>query len=538
MPRLAKSILDVLQRHGVDTVFGIPGNHNIELYRYLTDQDIHHVTARHEQGAGFMADGYARASGKPGVCFVISGPGVTNVMTAMAQALADSVPMLVIAAVGNQTSREGRLHELPDQLSLARGVCLDAVQPESTEAALRWIDQAMTVHLHHRPGPRFIQIPLAMWQQEAEVPTTIEIPNQPANAALDAEQLTRACDLLDEATRPLILIGGGTQHASTEVVEFASLLGAPVVNTVNAKGVMPQAHALAVGGSPSLPGARRLMDSADVVIAVGTELGETDYDLLMADPHVWRVPVLRIDIDPPQAAMNVQPAATVIGDSARVLAALRANLVDSQGGTPEPRECWTDLDALRAQLTVYEHMHPQFAAVFESIDRVCPDAIVVGDSTRPTYYASWMWERPAPRRYWHSVSGYGTLGYALPAAIGAQFANLKQPIIALTGDGGFMFTLGELAVAVEHKLPIKVIIWDNAGYQEIARSMAARDIDTATTQYESPDFSAIARGFGASVSEPKNCAELEEALASTLDAPHVIRMHEHLFITQPAGEWY
>jgi acetolactate synthase-1/2/3 large subunit len=534
MPRLAESILELLEHHGVDTVFGIPGNHNVELYRYLPDHSIRHVTARHEQGAGFMADGYARASGRPGVCFVISGPGVTNVMTAMAQALADSVPLLVIATVGDQAIREGRLHELPDQLSLAKGVSLDAIQPDTADAALSWIDQAMTAHLHRRPGPRFIQIPLAMWEQESE----LAVPVEGEAAVLDPTELTRASNLLDEAVRPLILIGGGAQHAAPEVVAFASLLAAPVVNTVNAKGVMPPAHALAVGGSPSLPGVRRLMEEADVIVAVGTELGETDYDLLMTHPIKWQAPILRIDIDAQQAVMNAVPTATVIGDSATALKALQANLVATQGGGYEPRECWADLASLRTQLAAYEHMHPQFAAVFESIDRACPDAVVVGDSTRPTYYASWMWERPAPRRYWHSLSGYGTLGYALGAAIGAQFANLQQPVIALIGDGGLMFTLSELAVAVQQKLPIKVILWDNAGYQEIARSMAARDIDIASTQYSSPDFSAIARGFGALVSEPENCTELEEALAQSINGPHLIRMHENLFITQPAGEWY
>lgn len=527
MPRLAQSILETLERHGVDTVFGIPGNHNIELYRYLPASKIRHVTAHHEQGVGFMADGYARASGKPGVCFLVSGPGVTNALTAMAQALADSVPMLVIATVGDQSRREGRLHELPDQLAVASGVCIEAVQSDTPASALAWIDQALEAHRHARPGPRFIQIPLSWWQLEAEV----SAPAEPAERVLDTVELERARDLLEEAQRPLLLIGGGARDAGAEVAAFANLLGAPVVNTVNAKGVLPLDHPLSVTSSPSMPVVRQLLSAADVIVAVGTELGETDYDLLMSGPINWHAPILRIDIDAVQAQMNVASTAALIGDAAEVLAALLTLLPDMR------REVWADLAVVRSDIVQHEHMHPQFAELFATIDRVCPHAVVVGDSTRPTYYAAWMWERPASRKYWHSASGYGTLGYALSAAIGAQLS-VNAPVIAIIGDGGLLFTLGELAVAVREQLPVKILLWDNCGFQEIAHSMAAQGIDTATTQYLSPDFAAIGAGFGAEVSAPKNLDELATALAQPVSGPHLIHMREHLFITQPSGEWY
>ena len=353
----------------------------------------------------------------------------------------------------------------------------------------------------------------------------------PAGQVLDIVELERARDLLEEAQRPVLLIGGGARDAGPEVAAFANLLGAPVINTVNAKGVLPPDHPLSVASSPSMPAVRQLLSAADVIVAVGTEFGETDYDLLMTGPINWHTPVLRIDIDAVQAQMNVAATAVLIGDAADVMTALLALLPDVQ------RESWADLTVVRNDIAQHEHMHPQFAALFETIDRVCPDAVVVGDSTLPTYYAAWMWERSAPRKYWHSASGYGTLGYALSAAIGAQLS-VDAPVIAIIGDGGLLFTLGELAVAVREKVPVRILLWDNSGFSEIAHSMAAQSIDTAPTEYVSPDFAAIGAGFGAEVSTPDNLEELATALSRAVSGPHLIHLREHLFITQPAGEWY
>ncbi len=525
MMQLAQAILDTLERCGVDTVFGIPGNHNVELYRYLPDSNLRHVTARHEQGAGFMADGYARATGRPGVCFVISGPGVTNVATAMAQALGDSVPMLVIATVGDQTEPEGRLHELPDQLALARQIAVDAVQPESPQAVASCI--ARFLLNPQRPGPHYVQIPLAWWgaevSREALPDAVIGTP------ALD--ELRRAAAMIEEASRPLLLVGGGCQQAADEVRALAESIAAPVVNTVNAKGVLPPSHSLAVGGSPSLEPVRNLLESADLLIAVGTELGETDYDLLMVGDIDWRTPMIRIDVDARAVIKNVKPSVALVGDASATLdALLRALPVN-------PRTEWVDAGAVRAACAREPHMHADFAALFAAIDEVHPDAVIVGDSTRPTYYATWMWERPQPRRYFHSVSGYGTLGYALPAAIGAQLG-VAESVIGVIGDGGLLFTLGELAVAVHEKLNVRLIVWDNSGYQEIAHSMAARQIDTASTQYAAPDFAALAGGFGAKTAAPANVAEFKRALSEPLDGPQVIVLAEALFVNGTSGDWY
>ncbi len=529
MPRLAEAILDVLQHAGVDTVFGVPGNHNIELYRYLPHSSITHVTARHEQGAGFMADGYARVRGIPGVCFVVTGPGLTNVTTPMGQALADCVPLLVIATVGDQERREGRLHELPDQLSIAAGVSVEAVQPQDPQSAIFWLQKALVAHQSERPGPRYLQIPLSWWHQDVEVPVN----SAPSSGVIaDVPDLAAALGLLDEAACPVIVVGGGSQSAGPQVQQLAELLGAPVVNTVNAKGLLPASHPLWVGGSPSLPGVRELLASADVLIAVGTELGETDFDLLMLGEIPWTQPMLRIDIDAQQLHLNVSPTVGLIGDAAQVLSRLLEVL------PAEPRAAWCDVESERQKNARYQHMHPDFASFFRVIDAALPEAVVVGDSTRPTYYATWMWERPRPASYFHSASGYGTLGYALPAAIGAQVAQPHVPVVAVIGDGGLMFTLGELAVAVEAQVPVKIIVWNNSGYQEIANSMAASGIDASSTQYRAPDFQQIATGFGATVRTPVDLNELAHALHEPASGPVVIVMDESNFVHQPSGAWY
>jgi acetolactate synthase-1/2/3 large subunit len=529
MQRLAEAIVDVLESHDVDTVFGIPGNHNVELYRYLPDSPIRHVTARHEQGVGFMADGYARVTGKPGVCFVISGPGLTNLSTAMGQALADSIPMVVIATVGDQTQRQGRLHELPDQLSIARGVSVEAVQPADPKSAIIWLHDALKAHLHSRPGPRYLQIPLSWWQQEVVPVSQLDASAYAADAEFDVDA---GASLLEEAARPVLVVGGGAKQAGTQVQQLAELLGSPIINTVNAKGIVPPQHPLWVGGSPSLPAVRQVLAQADVVVAVGTELGETDFDLLMIGDIEWTSPVLRIDIDAQASCLNVSPTVALVGDAGKVLDALCEALPEDK------REGWCNLASVARAKVEYKHMHTDFDALFRSIDSVLPNAVVVGDSTRPTYYAAWMWERHSPATYFHSVSGYGTLGYALPAAIGAQIGKPNVPVVAIIGDGGVLFTLGELAVAVEYAVPIKVLLWDNSGYQEIAHSMAARGIDITSTQYGRTDFAQIASGFGAVVSTPKNLPELASALAQKTAGPHVLVLNETDFVKQPSGAWY
>ena len=281
MATCGEKLIAILESYGVELVFGIPGVHTIELYRGLKRSNIRHITPRHEQGAGFMADGYARSTGGVGVCFIITGPGMTNIATAMAQALQDSIPMLVISTVSRSDQLglgEGRLHELPHQRNLVAEVSVFSHTLFRAEELPKVLARAFGVFASQRPGPVHIEIPLDVISSPADSIDTSAWPLPSAPAAAP-EAIERAAALLREARRPLIAIGGGAIRAGEEVTRLAEILGAPVVNTVNAKGVVPSSHPLAVGGSGSCAAVRDAFREADVVLGAGTEFSETDYDV-------------------------------------------------------------------------------------------------------------------------------------------------------------------------------------------------------------------------------------------------------------------
>ena len=265
---LSGQLIELLVLYGVDTVFGIPGVHTVEMYRGLSQSKLRHVAARHEQSLGFMADGYARVTGKPGVCFVITGPGVTNILTAMAQAYADSIPMLVISGInpfGSMGSGNGHLHELPNQQALADKVC--AFSHTITDAAElpQVLARAFAVFDAARPRPVHIEIPLNLMA----VPATRNLPKTPARMQAGAAahaSLVAAAHALQSAHSPVILVGGGALDAAPAVVALAERLDAPVVMTINARGVLTATHPLGISASPSFPAVRALVAHSDVVL--------------------------------------------------------------------------------------------------------------------------------------------------------------------------------------------------------------------------------------------------------------------------------
>ncbi|HSH40740.1 MAG TPA: thiamine pyrophosphate-binding protein, partial [Arenicellales bacterium] len=263
-----------LAERGVERVFGIPGVHTIPLYAGLSGSTIEHVTPRHEQGAGFMADAYARVSGKPGVCFVITGPGVTNITTAMGQAFADSIPMLVLSSVSERRHMGrglGQLHELPDQHAIAAGVSAFSHTLHSLADLPEVLDRAFALFSGGRPRPVHIEIPLDLWDETppAESPPVAS----PGSWQPATENLDEAARRLDAAARPVILAGGGARRAAAPLAELAGRLDAPVVMTVNGRGILGLDHDLAVPASPSLDAVRALVGDSDATLAVGTEIG-------------------------------------------------------------------------------------------------------------------------------------------------------------------------------------------------------------------------------------------------------------------------
>jgi acetolactate synthase-1/2/3 large subunit len=529
MATCGEKLIETLESYGVELVFGIPGVHTIELYRGLKRSSIRHITPRHEQGAGFMADGYARATGAVGVCFIITGPGMTNITTAMAQARQDSIPMLVISTTNRSNQLglgEGRLHELPNQRNLIAEVSVFSHTLLRADELPKVVARAFGVFSSQRPGPVHIEIPIDVIAAAADAIDTAAWP-LPSAPAAPPEAIDRAVALLREAQRPLIAIGGGAIRAGDEVVRLAEALGAPVVNTVNAKGVLPSSHPLAVGGSGSSTAVREALCEADVVVAVGTEFAETDYDFFFKGDLSFDGRLIRIDIDAAQLSRNAKPHLAICSDARHALSALNAALqrdpTSAKGGAAWAQ---TIRDALR------QRRDARYQAFFDTIRDALPEVIVAGDSTQPTYYAWLNYETEAPRRYFHSASGYGTLGYAIPAAIGAKLGQPAQPVIALIGDGAAQFTLGEIASAVEAKAPVIFLIWNNCGYGEIQRCFEDAGVESVGVDLHTPDFVALGKSFGCSACRAANLEELESALkrAAANSGPTVIEVRQADFV--------
>ncbi|WP_040362261.1 5-guanidino-2-oxopentanoate decarboxylase [Congregibacter litoralis] len=544
-------LVGLLEAYGIDTVFGIPGNHTVQLYRGLDNSSIRHISPRHEQGAAFMADGYARASGRPAACFLISGPGLGNAITPMMQALADSVPMLVVTAVAARRDLgmgEGRLHDVPDQSALAAQCSRFSHTLMDPEELPKVLARAFAVFSSARPGPVHIQIPLDVITQDAGAVSTVPWPPVLPPAA-NSDGLKTLAERLCDAETPMLLVGGGAVGAGAEIRELAERLDLPVVTTVNAKGLLPRGHPLLVGGSASLTTVRQMIAASDVVLAVGTEFGETDYDMLflgeLANP-TW---LARIDIDPAQMCRNQRPHLALCGDARQSLASLLSLLSPlsplSLGSLPEDGgrkgSGAARVAATRAAMLTEKHWNTEIQAFFDDLQESLPGLCLVGDSTLPTYYAVWQYEACAERRYFHSATGGGTLGYALPAALGARRVLPEEvPVVALIGDGAAQFTFMELASAVQEKLPIIVLLWNNNGYREIREGMLADAITPIGVDIDAPDFVAAAIALGCFARRVASPDALPEALkeAQSKGIPAVLELPESAFLSGPVDSWY
>ncbi|MDN3526300.1 5-guanidino-2-oxopentanoate decarboxylase [Halomonas sabkhae] len=505
----AQRLIQLLEAYGVETAFGIPGVHTIELYRALGESRLHHVTPRHEQGAGFMADGHARASGLAAACFIITGPGMTNIATAMGQALADSVPMLVISSVNQRASLgrgQGRLHEMPHQRETLAGVSLFSHTLHDPEALPEVMARAFSIFHSARPGPVHIEIPLdVMGAPVSDEPITPTRAYPPAPAP---EALARAAEWLGAASRPMVLLGGGTADAADAARALVERLDAPTFTTINAKGVLGLDHPLDLGATASLPAARRLAREADVVLAIGTELGETDYDLVFDGGFVLDGRLIRIDIDPQQLGRNQAADLALLAEAGQAMAALAERLSEST-----QRDGAGRAEAVRRALALDEDAEvAPYAPLFAILREVLPDAILVGDSTGPVYAGNFLASLPVPRRWFNAATGFGTLGYGLPAALGAALARPEQPVVALVGDGGLQFVLGELGTARDLGRPVAIVIWNNDGYEEIRRYMAMSEIPKLGVDLAAPDFQALAQAFACRHLGVTDPASLHDAL--------------------------
>ena len=516
---LGAQISHMLKARGVEVIFGIPGVHNQEMYRGIEEAGITHVLARHEQGAGFMADGYARASGKPGVAYVITGPGLCNIMTPMGQAWSDSVPMLVISSCLDETAaRKGQLHQMRDQQAAAATVCDWSETAGSAEAAYRLIDRAFAEFAGTRPRPKHLQVPIA--QLQADAPPAPPAPALPRMAAPAEADLVEVARMLDGARRPLIVAGGGARHAGTALREVLRRARAASFTTYAGRGLAAPDDPLHFGSTLARAGSAEVIARADLVLCVGTELAEVD---------LWRgalghdAPLIRIDIDPVSLGSE---AGTVLALQAEAGAALEGV---ARHLAPRSSSGWStsEVAAARARWRAEtDAERPGIVPVCEALRDALPaETMIYSDMTQFAYVAKEVWAMDRPG-HWHHPFGFGTLGYALPAAIGGAVARRGLPTLAILGDYGFQYTMAELGVAVELGLPLPIILWDNGKLKEIEDSMVRAQIAPRAVTARNPDFCKLAEAFGARAEAPNSLEAMQAAVRAAFDAdgPTLIRL--------------
>lgn len=519
-----EATMRLLARYGVTTVFGIPGVHTLDFCRGLHG-DIKHVQARNEMGAGFMAEGWARATGKPGVALVISGPGVTNAATPVGQAYADSLPLLLLSAEPPSNSIGkgwGVLHEVTEQKKVTEpltALSATAMRPADVPELLA---QAFTIFASGRPRPVHLSIPIDV--QAELVDDVWEAVPPPGRAEAPSAQLEAAAAMLSDARRPLIMVGGGAADAGAPLKAIAESLGAPVLASTAGKGIVPDDHPLSLSGATVRPEVLAYVAKADVVLAVGTELSETD-------SFVDRLPLngrlIRVDIEP-RKLTDLYPADLgILGDAT----AAARGICEALAGHRSNRrgEAHTEVAELRAAiagaLSASEQRHSRLLTL---MDEIAPSDITwSGDACQLVYTGAFRLPVRKPRQ-WFYPAGYCALGNALPNAIGAKMAKPAGPVAVMVGDGGFMFTMPELLTAAELKLPIAVVIWENDGLKQIQDDMDSRNISRVGVEGINPDFVALAHACHCHGVRPDGADAFTSAFKGALsaDRPTVIVVRE------------
>ncbi len=528
----------LLDAYGISVVFGIPGIHTLELYRGIPQTKLRHVTPRHEQGAGFMADGYARATGKPAACYIITGPGMTNIATAMAQAYGDSVPMLVISAVnafGEIGSGDGWSHELQDQRQLIKQVAAFSHTVTSPDEVPLVVARAFSIFSSSRPRPVHIELPLNIIAASADkLPPirSVTLPNRPCAAA---EPLASAVAMINSASKPVLLLGGGAQDSGPVVRELAEKLDSPAIMTNNGRGLLPVGHPLGVSCGASSDAAIDLIEGADLVLALGTELGPSEFNWNLRGPAKFRGKSIRIDIDPTQMARAQLVDLPIVSDVGEALSAMMPRIAArNRGGAARAAHARDEMQ--RGLSPLYRACIDVLACVRDTL----PGAVMVGDCAQPVYAACVAYEAPRSRSWFCSATGYGALGYGLPAAIGAKLGVPARPVVCVVGDGGLQFSIQELASARELELPVIVLLWNNYGYGEIKLYMTSNQIHPIGVDIYTPDFQILAKGFGCEAVKVARLPDLPGQLraAATRKTATIIEIVEQDFCSgsEPTGQ--
>jgi 5-guanidino-2-oxopentanoate decarboxylase len=492
------SVLRTIRSYGVDTIFGIPGTHNLEFYRHLSSLHIKPITSRHEQGAGYAAIGWSLQTGLPGVVITTSGPGLLNVLSAFGTAFCESVPLIVLSpgvSRGQEFADNGSLHETKDSIGATGAIGLWSRRPSTARDAVELIHEAFALFATNRPRPVHIEVPLDVLESKAGIAGQILEKRTPRGEnRLNANELGLGVEALTSAKNPVVVSGGGSAIAAVELRKLAESLGAPVVSTINGKAVLPESHPLSVGSELRLPSAQALVNTADVAVLVGTKMGVEEFWGGVISPEGT---VIRIDRDPSQKNKNVLSNIALIGDSGAVLKEIN----DSLSLASAPIYGWLGelgFQELRERLRREAvRISPFLMTIAEEISAAIPrDAVVSGDSSQITYLAMTSTTRLDQPRSFLYPAAYATLGFGLPAAIGAKIASPTRPVVCVVGDGALMFSLQEMITASEQRLDLTLVCVDNGGYGEIRQNQIDRGIQPVGVDLHQPDWLSVATGLG------------------------------------------
>ena len=518
--------MKLLSAYEVDTVFGMAGTMTVELYRGIALAGVRHVQCRNEQGASLMADGYARATGKPGVCTIIAGPGVTNAATGIAQAYCDSQPMLVLSgACATRTLGKGwgAIHELADQAAVTAGFTAFSAMIRYPEELPELVARAYAVFRGSRPRPVHLSLPRDVLPVPVEDDwKTRRAPSLPMP---DPAAIDDAAERLAQAKRPLILAGGGAVGTRKALTAIAEHLGAPVLSTNAGKGILPESHPLSLGCSIVQQASQQALADADAVLLIGSEVGQGDHFLPKLD---IAGDIVRIDIDPTELTSMYSAAVPIQADARAAMLALSSALA---GRNPAAHRSQGEIRVREvlarnaAKLTDLERQH---ARVWKILRSALPaDAIVMGDATQIVYTGSYAMPMEM-ERCWYYSGTYCALGVALPMAIGAKIGAPQRPVIAVAGDGGIMFTVNELATAAEERLALPVIVWNNDALNAIVEQMDQRQIPRIGVEPKSPDFLGLAESLGCHAVRAASAEHLAKSLRDALvaDRPTLIEVRQ------------
>jgi acetolactate synthase-1/2/3 large subunit len=551
----ARAVIRAVEREGVEVVFGLPGGAILPVYDALYDSPLRHIAARHEQGAGHMAEGYAQATGRPGVVITTSGPGSTNLITPLHDALMDSVPLVAItgqvasSSIGNDAFQEA------DTTGFAMHCTKHAYLVKDPEEIIDVVHEAFFLATTGRPGPVLVDLPkdvlndTVRWRD----PGPIALPGYRPTADGHPLQVRRAVALLMASERPVLYVGGGVIKAGAhdELLRVAEAANAPVVTTLMARGAFPDDHPLALG-MPGMHGtyaATTAMQRADLLVALGARFD----DRVTGDPDAFApfAEVVHVDIDPAEIGKVRKPEIPIVGDVRAVLSRFLYEIErNGWAGQPPSRESWLGtVRGWQAEHPLRYDQHPDGPikpqhVIERLLDATGGEAIVVGGVGQHQMWASQFWRFTRPRS-WISSGGLGTMGFAIPAAIGAKIARPDDLVFALDGDGCFQMTSQELVTAATEGVPIKVAVFNNGGYGMVRqwqslfyeRRYSAVDLDGRT-----PDYVRLAEAMGCIGLRASTPGEVDPVIEKSLsieDRPVVAEFQvdpdEMCFPMVPAG---